>query len=130
MRIVYTRPDGGVSVVHPIGDIQKSLLRLPKYAINPQIVNDSVVPKDRTFRDGWKQSGNSVTHDMNKCREIHRERMRVARKPLLAALDIQQLRGIDVEAQKQSLRDVTADPAIESARTPEELKAVWPEVLK
>ena len=35
-----------------------------------------------------------------------------------------------VAARKQALRDVTADPAIEAARTPEELKGVWPEVLR
>ena len=35
----------------------------------------------------------------------------------------------EIEAQKQSLRDATADPAIEAAQTPEALKAVWPSVL-
>lgn len=35
-----------------------------------------------------------------------------------------------IAAKKQALRDVTADPAIEAALTPEALKAAWPEALK
>lgn len=86
------------------------------------------VPSDRTFRNAWTWNG-KVDHDMEKCRAIHRDRMRAARAPKLAALDIKQLRGEDVEAEKAALRDVTADPAIDAAKTPEELKAVWPEAL-
>ena len=64
--------------------------------------------------------------------------MRRARAPLLAAKDAEythaDARGdavakARIEAERQALRDVTADPAIEAAKTPEELKAVWPEVL-
>ena len=35
----------------------------------------------------------------------------------------------DIAKRKQALRDVTADPAIEAARTPDELRAVWPAEL-
>lgn len=87
------------------------------------------VPSDRTFRNAWCWTG-KVDHDMEKCRAIHRDRLRVARAPKLAALDVAQLRGQDVEAEKTALREVTADPAIEAAKTPEELKAVWPAVLE
>lgn len=86
------------------------------------------VPADRTFRNAWNWTG-KVDHDMEKCRAIHRDRMRAARAPKLAALDVRQLRGEDVEAEKTALRDVTADPAIDAAKTPEELKLVWPEIL-
>ena len=137
-KIIYTRPDGGLSVVHPVINTKESITKeqalaralekLPKDALNPQVVDS--VPSDRTFRNAWKAGSGCVDHDMGKCRELHRDRLRVARAPKLAALDIQQLRGIDVEAQKQELRDVTSDPRIESAKTPEELKAVWPDCLK
>lgn len=98
----------------------------------------SEIPADRTFRNAWVDGGKSVSVDMNKAREIHRDRLREARAPLLAELDTTQLRAIvaedkatvsDLETQKQSLRDVTGDAAIDAAQTTEELKAVWPEVL-
>jgi hypothetical protein len=71
--------------------------------------------------------------NMEKARDIHRQRLRVAREPLFAALDIAYQRATEtgadtsvIVAQKQSLRDVTSNPAIEMAQTTDELKAVWP----
>jgi hypothetical protein len=95
------------------------------------------IPRDRTFRDGWVHDGKAIGFDMPKCRNIHRDNMRKARAPKLDALDVEYMRAhgddkrrADVEARKRVLRDVTADPAIEAAKTPEELKAVWPDCLR
>ena len=78
-----------------------------------------------------------ITVNMAKARDIHRAKMREARAPILAALDVQFQRALEtnadttsIVAKKQALRDVTVDPAIDAAQTTEELKAVWPEVLK
>ncbi|MFN0043575.1 MAG: hypothetical protein ACKVSF_10245 [Alphaproteobacteria bacterium] len=95
-----------------------------------KITNLEDLPPDRYFRNAWvpdAETGAKV--DMERAREVHKNVMRAARKPRLAELDVEQLRGVVVEAEKQALRDVTADPAIVSALTPEALKAVWPAVL-
>lgn len=135
MKIIYTRPDGGVSVVTPCTTIEEAWAKLPPEAINPEVVEDSVIPVDRTFRNAWKAEGKSVSHDMEKCREIHRDRIREAREPVLAQLDVEFIKALEsadavlqaqVVSQKQVLRDAPADPAIESATTPEELKTIWP----
>ena len=77
-----------------------------------------------------------ITVDMIKARAIHRDRMREARAPKLAAIDVAFQRAIEdgtdtssIVAQKQAFRDVTDDPAIEAAQTPDELKLVWPAIL-
>jgi hypothetical protein len=77
-----------------------------------------------------------ITINMAKARDIHRAKMRAARDPLFAALDIAYQRATEtgadtaeIVAKKQALRDVTIDPAIEAAQTIEALKAVWPEIL-
>lgn len=149
--IIYTRLDGGLSVVNPCINTfpiresiteaqaeQRAWDKLPKDAINPQWIESDKVPTDRTFRNAWKAGSGAVEHDMEKSREIHRERMRRVRAPLLAALDMQYLRADEagdtalkasIAGRKQRLRDVTADPAIDAAATPDELKAMWPEVL-
>ena len=140
-KIIYSLPDGRVAVVHPVINthpepeqiteeqaLERAIARLPAGVVF-QVVEETSIPSDRTFRDGWKEGAGKVEHDMPKCREIHRERMRVARAPKLAALDVEQLRNKNVEAEKQALRDVTADPRIETAATPDELKAVWPDIL-
>lgn len=78
-----------------------------------------------------------ITINMAKAREIHRAKMREAREPLFAKLDIAYQRATEtgadtsaIVAQKQALRDVTTNPAIEAAQTTEELKAVWPDCLR
>ena len=98
-------------------------------------IAEAAIPPDRTFRGALKPD---LTHDMSKCREIHKNKLRELRAPKFAALDIEHLRADEaanttlkqqIAAKKQALRDVTADPRIAAARTPEELKAVIPVVL-
>jgi hypothetical protein len=94
---------------------------------------------DRTFRLAWRKNGMTFSVDMPKAREVWRNKMREARAPLLAALDIQALRAVeggtsgaplaDIAAKKRALRDAPADPAIDAAQTPDELRAVWPACL-
>ncbi len=100
------------------------------------ILTADALPADRTFRNALK---NDLTHDMGKAREIWRDKIRQARARILQALDIEYQRADEVGdtdrkraivATKQALRDATDDPRIEAAQTPEELKAVWPEVLQ
>lgn len=142
-KIIHTRPDGGLSVVTPVVNTypvreaiteaeaeKRAWDKLPADAINPQFVEASAIPADRTFRNAWKHEGGSVVHDMKKCRELHRDMLRKARAPKLAALDVEQLRGRDVSVQKQALRDLPQSASIDGAQTPEELKAIWPEILK
>lgn len=101
-------------------------------------VSEDDLPINRDFRDAWASDGKAVGVDMPKAREIHRERLRILRAPLLAALDIEYQRADEagdaktkaqIAAKKQALRDVTKYPAIEAARTPEELSAVMPAAL-
>lgn len=86
----------------------------------------------RPLREAWTWATPDpiIDIDMPKSRDIHRHYMRRVRTPLLKELDIRAMRGEDVEAQKQMLRDVTADPAIDAATTPEQLLVVWPNCLK
>lgn len=141
-KIVFTRPDGGVSVIHPViskdddgMSEEQALARalakdVPADAINPTVVEEREVPSDRTFRDAWKHDGGIVV-DMPKAREIHKNRLRALRAPLLQALDVDFMRATErgtptagIVAAKQVLRDVTKDPRIEAAKTPEDLKLV------
>lgn len=149
-KIIYTRPDNSMSIVIPAKDThppenisdaeaeQRAWEKLPTFAINPRWADDSEIPPDRTFRDAWHDAGKVEIH-MGKAREIHKEKMRYARVPKLAALDVEFMRALEkndmaaaaaAATKKQALRDVTADPEIEAAQTPEALIAVWPDILK
>ena len=70
--------------------------------------------------------------DMAKAREIHKNKIRVARKSLLEALDIEFQKALetgasttDIVAKKQALRDAPADSGITSATDTDALKAQW-----
>ena len=76
-----------------------------------------------------------ITVNMDKAREIKKDQIREARKPMLEVLDVAYMRAVEagdttqqaqIAAEKQTLRDATADPAIAAATTPEELAAVDP----
>ena len=146
-KIVFSRPDGGITVVHPVRNSneaavsdaeieQRSWDKLPLDAINPHFVNDDQIPKDRTFRNAWKHD---LSVDMPKAVEIHKTKLRDLRAPKLVMLDVEFMRAVEagdtnkqaeIGVKKQALRDITDDPRIAAAKTPEELKAIIPDVLK
>jgi len=72
----------------------------------------------------------------DKAKAIWKDKWRVARKPLLASLDIEFMKAVEtsdtdkqaeIASKKQALRDVTQTEI--NGNTPEEIKAVWPSVL-
>jgi hypothetical protein len=98
---------------------------------------DYEFPAERTFRDAWSFGGNPeagvIVVDMDLAKDIWRDKIRMKRKPELEALDAQFMKALEtgadtteIIAKKQLLRDAPADPAIDAATTPEELKAVQP----
>ena len=73
-----------------------------------------------------------IKTDMAKARELHKEKIRNARKDKLAELDIEFQKALEtgasttnIVAKKQALRDAPADSAITSADTEAKLKAQW-----
>jgi hypothetical protein len=73
-----------------------------------------------------------ININMNKARDIHREKVREARNPKLAAKDVEFQRALEtgantsaIVAAKNALRDAPAASAIEAASTPDELKQAW-----
>ena len=70
--------------------------------------------------------------DMAKAREIHKNNIRNARKPLLESLDIEFQKALEtgadtstIVAKKQALRDAPAASGIATAANTTELKAQW-----
>jgi hypothetical protein len=73
-----------------------------------------------------------IKTDMAKAREIHKKKIRIARTPKLAELDIEFQKALetgasttDIVAKKQALRDAPADSAIDAATDEAGLKAQW-----
>jgi hypothetical protein len=69
-----------------------------------------------------------ITINLNKAKEITKDRLRKARQPVLEALDVQMMRNFsnqtllaEIDAKKQILRD--APSLVDELTTVEELKA-------
>ena len=154
IKIAVTMLDGTLKLVLWITDNNAGIKReyseagvqasLDKYAWASQIASWRVVPEsfhlpDRTFRNAWRDDGKKkAAVDMVHAREIHKDHLRHCREPVLTALDVEYQRADEagdaaakaaVAQRKQALRDITAHPGITAAKTPDALKAIWPEEL-
>lgn len=124
--IVYTRAeDGGTSIICPVPGVTEEVARraLPPDAQNISVRPIEDIPSDRTFRNAWTHE---LLVDMPKAREIHMNRIRAVRDAKIEELDIETLKGKDVQAQKQVLRDIPQKFDLSKANTPNELKVLWP----
>lgn len=141
-KIIYTKPDGGVAVVHPVRNTypkleeltdaeveQRAWSGLSPEATDAQWIEADQVPTDRTFRNAWKAGVGGIEHDMVKCREMTKERLRADRAPLLSAQDVAFQRALEtnsstaaIVAEKQRLRDVTK--MVTDSLSLDELKAL------
>ena len=130
-KIIYTNSDGTVSIIIPAGDVNDAIKDVPS-GLSYEIVEDSAIPTDRSFRNAWKQNGKTIETDMTKAKEIHKTNIRTARETKLAELDIEFQRALEtsadtstIVAKKQALRDAPAASGIATAASTDDLKAQW-----
>ena len=78
----------------------------------------------------------SIGINIEKAKEIQRDRWRAARTPILAALDVQYMQALEsgdtaaqalIVSKKNALRDVTDTPF--PSDVPADIAAFWPAVL-
>ena len=143
-KIIYTQENGVIAVVHPSDQslvemtIEEIAQRVVPVGITTySIVEDSVIPTDRSFRNSWVgvgigTTGGIISEDMTKAKELHKTKIREARVDKLAALDIEYQRATEtsadtsaIVAKKQALRDAPAASGISTASSTTELKAQW-----
>lgn len=93
------------------------------------------IPSERTFRSAWDvdESASAIVVNLEKAKDLWREKIRYYRKDQLAALDTAYIRALEtgadttsIIAQKQALRDAPALASIDAATTTDELKAIQP----
>ena len=100
---------------------------------------DYALPDNSNFRDAWSFVDKVIVIDVEKAKDVWRNKIREARKPILDALDAAYFRALEdndtakqteIAAKKKLLRDAPALPEITNATTVEEIEAVWPDYLK
>jgi hypothetical protein len=103
-----------------------------------RFVTAADVPRDRSYRNAWRDNGTAIYHDIEHARSLHRDLLRAQRAQRFAQLDLAYMRADErgdaeeksrIAREKQRLRDITKHPAIDAAATVEELKAVGIDLL-
>ena len=92
----------------------------------------ATVPNNRDFRGAWSLSGNVISEDLTKAKEIFKDKVREVRKPLLEAKDVELMKALEagsdtsaIASAKQALRDAPSASAIDAATDMAGLKAAW-----
>lgn len=94
---------------------------------------DSFPVEHSDFRDAWTDDGAQIAVDMERAKEVTRNRLRAERAPLFAERDIDALRAIEtgdvatldaIAVEKQRLRDITKLP--DAAKSLDDLRAIKP----
>ena len=129
-KIIYTNSEGGVSVVHPTGEVPINELPAKLGLTDYEIVDDDVIPTDRTFRNAWVKSGATVVEDLPKSKEIAHERRREARAEEFKPHDeviMKQIPGADATAAEAARAEIrtkyaTMQTEIDAATSTAEIK--------
>lgn len=126
--IIFTNDNGGVSVCIPTGEMDINTVKTKDTPSHSIIVNSSSLPQaDNDFFNAWELSNGVVTVNLNKAKEITKQRLRQEREPLLAAQDVLYMKALEtgadvsaIVAEKQRLRDITN--SVNAVTTTEELR--------
>lgn len=115
--IVFRNDNGGVAVCIPTGElsIDAVLGKDVPTGRDARIVDSADLPNDdNDFFDAWEMDASSVSVNLDKAKDITKNRLRAERAPLLAAQDVAFQRALEtgadttaIVAEKQRLRDVT-----------------------
>ena len=148
--ILYTRPDGGVSIVVPTPETLAKFeteddaiahvrgVSVPDDATKIRVIDRSAIPEKRTFRDAWVDGTDKAVTDRSKASAIHMNRIREVRNAELDKEDINFQKAIEADdasaktaiaTKKQVLRDLPATFDLSGASTDDELDALWPSEL-
>lgn len=126
--IIYKNHLGGVTVCTPTGELPIEEVQIKDTPEGSIIVDEETLPLEHDeFFSAWELNGEIVTVNLNKAKDITKNRLRAERTPLLQAQDVAFQRALEegkdttaIVAEKQRLRDITK--LADEATTLEELK--------
>tara|TARA_R110002020_G_scaffold58106_2_gene159492 strand:+ start:486 stop:950 length:465 start_codon:yes stop_codon:yes gene_type:complete len=145
-RIVYQGEDGIARIVVPTKEYKGTMEDLLKKVVpedcldSADIVEADTIPNDRTFRNAWTTSkGKSAEIDLSKAKEEAKIKVRQARTPKFAELDVAYQRADEdsdadtkkaIADKKKVARDATKDTKITDADSIDKLKEGMEAVIK
>jgi hypothetical protein len=136
LRIIYIDDDNNVCIITPIDNCGKTIEQIKEQIVpsgkSADIISKDKIPNSPYFLDAYDYASQKFSLNMSKAKEIHKKKIRQARTPKLAELDIEFQKALEtsadtsaIVAKKKALRDAPADSAITEASSEAELKSQW-----
>lgn len=129
--IIHQNEHGGVTLTWPTGELPIEQVLVKDCLSGAIIVDLDSLPENHDFFNAWEIDGNGVKVNIEKAKEITRQRIRNERAPLLTQQDVAFQRAIEsnsdfaaIVLEKQRLRDLTKQ--VDVANTLDELRAIKP----
>jgi hypothetical protein len=131
MKVLLTKISDGVQITVFANEVD--LLEAAQN-LDSRIYDESQLP-DREFINAWTID---ATIDLERAKEVWRNKMRPVRDARLKQLDLEWMRAMEqqdyqaaakVVVKKVELRDITKRDELKYAKTLDQVKAFWPEVL-
>lgn len=131
-RIVWTNPDGTVSVLVPAPGVPESVWRkdIPQGVAVVETTAEAL-PRDRMFRKAWKLEGSSCFECPVKAKAVAHEIRRAKREQEFAPHDeviAKRVPGAEMQAEaaRQQIREKYegVQQRLDLAQTPDELRAI------
>jgi hypothetical protein len=133
MKIIYQNKEGGISIIHPTGElsIEEVAAKDVPEGVAYEIVEDDAIPADRFFRNAWVANGAAVEVDLDQAKSIGHDIRRTQRaeefKPFddIIAKQIPGLDATEAEASRAQIRFKYGliQDVIDAASDPEEIKS-------
>lgn len=138
--IVQQLRDGKITITSISSEttFERVIASLPE-DVTAFVIDSSNLPQDTTFFNAWELDGEEVVINLTKAKEIWKDKLRQARKPVFEKLDIEYIKALENEDNskakqiisiKRQLRDITISKELANAKTIEAVKAFWPSVLE
>ena len=139
--IIYNQENGVMAICVPALNCGLSIEAIAEKDVPTE--NYKIIDKqdldtlDEQFRNAWVcDTDMNPVIDLEKAKEVWKEKIRLKRGPALLDLDVQYMRALEsgdgtenIVKAKQELRDLPQNPDIESANSIEDLKNVWHNLL-
>ena len=128
--IISQNDAGGVSITTPAGEFTaQQILDKGLSGRFARIINDADLPEHKEFSDAWEMDAKTLTVNIDKAKEITKNRLRAERESLLATQDVLFMKALEtgadtttIVAEKNRLRDITN--LVNTASTLEDLLAI------
>lgn len=140
--IVLQNSDKTVSYITPgSATVEELASGLPADSVYSIVDSEDIINLNHgEFADArvYTEKYPHVEIDINRAKDIWKEKIRKARKPILEKLDVEFLRALEesdavtvreIKDKKQKLRDVTVHKDLIAAKTLTKIREFWPAIL-